>query len=65
MEAAGLDARELRGLKGSAARKMAIARVIRQRATVSTGWIAGLFLFSLAGRGHLELPSDNRPIAKE
>ena len=40
MEAAGLDARELGSLKGSDARKVAIARVIRQRTTVSMGWIA-------------------------
>jgi hypothetical protein len=40
MEAAGLDARELGKLKGSDARKVAIARVIRRRTTVSLGWIA-------------------------
>jgi hypothetical protein len=40
LEAAGLDARELGKLKGSDPRKVAIARVIRQRTTVGMGWIA-------------------------
>ncbi len=40
MKAAGLDAGDLRRLKGSDPRKVAIARVIRQRTTVSLGWMA-------------------------
>ena len=40
LQAAGLDARELGRLKGSDARKVAIALVIRQRTTVRLGWIA-------------------------
>jgi len=39
-EAAGLEAGDLANLKGSDARKVAIARVIRQRTTVSMSWIA-------------------------
>jgi hypothetical protein len=40
MKAAGLDAVELGRLKGSDPRKVAIARLIRQRTTVSLVWIA-------------------------
>jgi REP element-mobilizing transposase RayT len=40
MKAAGLDAAQLGTLKGSDTRKVAIARVIRQRTTVRMGWIA-------------------------
>ena len=37
---AGLDAKQLAGLKGSDPRKVALARVIRQNTTASMGWIA-------------------------
>ena len=40
LEAAALDHLELGQLKGSDGRKVAIARVIRQRTTASMGWLA-------------------------
>ena len=40
LEAAGLEAGELGELKGSDGRKVAIARVIRQRTTASMSWLA-------------------------
>jgi len=41
IDAPGLKIGGLAKLQGSAARRVAIARVIRQRTTVSMGWIAG------------------------
>jgi REP element-mobilizing transposase RayT len=40
LKAAGLDGADLGDLKGSDARKVAIARVIRSRTTVSQSWLA-------------------------
>ncbi len=61
MEAAGLDAVELRRLKGSDPRKVAIARVIRQRTTVSLGWIADhLSMRSAANASQQILRMENR-----
>jgi hypothetical protein len=40
LRAAGLNAEELAGLPGSDGRKVALARLLWQRTTVSQGWIA-------------------------
>jgi REP element-mobilizing transposase RayT len=40
LKAAGLHSGDLEKLKGSDARKVAIARIIRQQTTVSLGWLA-------------------------
>ena len=49
LEAAGIDGRDLAKLKGSDARKVAIASVIRRWTTVGMSWIAGHLCMRSAG----------------
>jgi len=67
LDAAGIGARDLATLRGSDPRKVAIARVLRQRTTVGMGWIAEHLCMRSAGNVSQQLcrkPAVGQPLPK-
>ena len=53
LKAAGLDRQDLKALPGSDARKVALAKFLRERTTVSLEWVArALCMGGAANAGH-------------
>ena len=61
LAAAGLKAQDLANIRGSDTRKVAIARVIRQRTTVRMNWIAEHLCMRSAGNVSQQLSRKPNP----